>query len=755
MLVASLSCALGSVAGCGVTNVKQVGGRGGASPTSGTEVTTGAETTSGSDTTTSGSTGAGGDPGTGAGTGGSGGAPPPPPPPSGRADVNIDAGWKFNRGDVTGAEQPAFDDAAWTSLNLPHTWNALDGEDGPRTTPAYYRGVGWYRKHYTIPADAAKKKIYLQFDAAAYMTDVWVNGKAAGSHSGGYAAFRFDVTAAAQIGADNVIAVKVRNEQGVDGNNNLTLSSAANVAPLSGDFTMFGGIYRDVHVLSTDPLAISPMDFGSSGVYLKTTNVSAASADLTTTVKLLNANAEAKTASVEISLLDAGGGAVQTFSGMQVVPANGAADVVIAGKVMTPHLWNAQADPYVYRANVVVKDGTTITDAVQQPVGFRFYAINPNTGFSLNGKPMQLRGVCMHQDHKDKGGVLSPRDIDNDFAIVKEVGANIIRFAHYQHPQYTYEKADQLGFVTWAENALVNRINSTPEFAANTKQQFTELIKQNYNHPSIFFWSLGNEVLLKPGPSPTSVMTTLAAVAKAEDPTRTSVYAANAGDQENATNWQALSTSFNEYQGWYFGYVADFAGWADNMHRAHPNTPIGVAEYGAGASIISHGLPIIETGTDRTASVQTEEYQAIFHEVYYKAIAQRPYLLLTTVWNLFDFASDYRNEGLVPGLNTKGIVTYDRSVKKDAFYWYKANWSKEPFVHIAYRRFTAMPGSSTEIKAYSNQTEVELKLNGTSLGKKTSADHIFVWTGVKWATGANVVEALTAGGATDKVTWTR
>jgi beta-galactosidase len=189
------------------------------------------------------------------------------------------------------------------------------------------------------------------------------------------------------------------------------------------------------------------------------------------------------------------------------------------------------------------------------------------------------------------------------------------------------------------------------------------------------------------------------------------------------------------------------------MHAGHPTVPIGVSEYGAGASVVSHALPINETGTDRTASVQTEEYQAVFHETFYQAMIARPWFLITTIWNLFDFASDYRNEGLVPGLNTKGVITYDRSVKKDAFYYYKANWSKDPFVYLAYRRFTAMPRSNTEIKVYSNQPSVEVKLNGTSLGMKTSTNHIFLWPGVTWAAGANVVDA-TAGTATDKVTWT-
>src|SRR5439155_5428683 len=230
--------------------------------------------------------------------------------------------------------------------------------------------------------------------------------------------------------------------------------------------------------------------------------------------------AAAKTAAIDVIVLDASGAMVTTFSGMQAVPANGAADAVISGKVMSPHLWNGLADPYVYHANVIVKDADMVTDAVQQPLGFRFFSMDPNTGFSLNGKSYPLRGVCMHQDHKDKGGQFNPAAIDQDFAIIKEIGANVVRFAHYQHSQHTYDNADQAGLVTWAENAFVNRINNTPEFAANTQQQITELIRQNYNHPAIVFWSLGNEVLLKPGPSPVTVITALATKAKAEDPTR-------------------------------------------------------------------------------------------------------------------------------------------------------------------------------------------------------------------------------------------
>jgi beta-galactosidase len=743
----------GSVTGTGTGTDTTVGGNPGAG---------------GSDSTTGmGPTGGGGDGMGGSGMGGSAGGPPMVM--SSRVDANIDAGWKFSKPapgatDIAGAETLMFNDAAWMSLDLPHTWNNVDGANGPTTTPAYYRGIAWYRKHYTPPATMMGKQLYLQFDASAYITDVWVNGTKVGTHAGGYAGFRFDVTATLKVGMDNLIAVKVDNSQAVT--NTFVVvpgASTANLPPRSGDFTFYGGIYRDVHVLATDPLAISPMDFGSSGVYLKPTNVTAASADLSVTVKLLNASTAAKMASVEVTLLDAANMPVQMLTGTQSVPATGGADLVITGKVMTPHLWNGLADPYVYHANVVVKDGTTITDAVQQPLGFRFFAFNANTGFSLNGQPYPLHGVCMHQDHSGKGNVFSPRDIDNDFALLKEMGVTNVRFAHYQHPQYTYDKADQAGIVSWAEDPVVDSINDTPEFLGFAKQQLQELIRQSYNHPSIFIWAISNEILLRPStPANANILglvTTLNGVAHMEDSTRLTINSCANNLQDDPVNFIADLNAFNRYSGWYYGRMGDFAAWADMKHAMYPTKLVVVAEYGAGSSVGVHGLPIVETGTDRTMAPQSEEYQTVFHESHWSQIKTRPFLVWTSVWNMFDFAADYRNEGLIMGpgatigLNTKGLVTYDRQTKKDAFFWYKANWSKEPFVHINYSRFTAMPKSATEIRVYSNQPSVDLTLNGTSLGAKQAADHLFIWTGVTWAAGANVVKA-TAGTNTDTVTWT-
>ncbi len=691
----------------------------------------------------------------GASNGGSAGAPAQL---GSRVDTNLNAGWSFQRSDVTGAEASAFDDKAWTALDLPHTWNAMDGQDGPATP--YYRGVGWYRKHYTVPAALQGQRLYLQFDGSNILTDVFVNGKAAGSHAGGYAAFRFDVTDLVTYGADNVIAVKVNNAAGADLNHALIPGSpTVNVPPLSADYTFFGGLYRSVHLLSTPPLAISPLDFGSSGVYVKQTNVSATSADLTITVKLSNAKAAPATASLKATVLDAANAEVVSATGMQAVPATGKADAVLSSKLMNPHLWNGLSDPYLYSVRVDLLDGGTVLDSVTVPLGVRFYTLSASTGFTLNGKALGLHGVNKHQDHKDKGWAIADTDTDADFAIIKEIGATAIRLAHYQHAQHTYDVCDRAGVVVWAETPVVNRINDTPEFAANAEQQLTELIRQNYNHPSIVFWSVGNETLLRAGPSPDTLIAHLATVVAAEDTTRFAAYAADATNTNSPVNFHGQAHGFNEYQGWYGGKVADFGAWADANHQAHPTAPIGLTEYGAGASISEHTANAVaaDTGADHTNGAHTEEYQSYYHEGYWPLLQARPFIWGTFIWALFDFASDNRSEGMSPGLNDKGLVTFDRQTKKDAFYWYKANWSAEAFVHINSRRFTTLPKSGKSIRVYSNAASVELKLNGTSLGMKSAANHLFVWDNVAWAAGANVVEASATSGATtvkDTVTWT-
>jgi beta-galactosidase len=657
--------------------------------------------------------------------------------PSPRADVLIDDGWQFVAGDVPGAAMPAFDDSSWTAVSLPHTWNASDGQ-----TPTYYRGPGWYRRHFTPPSAFGGRKLYLQFDAANKVADVFVNGTQVGEHRGGNAIFRFDVTPMLQIGADNVIAVKVDN------------SAFPDVPPLSGDFTQFGGLYRDTHVIVTDPVHIDVLDHASPGVFVTPKHVTAASADLDVRVELVNDDTMPHDVDVEVDVYDASGTMVKTLSMPQTLapsPVGMNTQVTLTATIASPHLWDGLADPYLYLAQAVVKDGGVVRDAVSQTFGFRFYSIDPNTGFSLNGHPLDLHGVNRHQEWQGLGWAITTKEIDSDLGFIRELGANVIRGCHYQHSQYFYGQTDQAGILVWAEVGIVNSVTSSAAFDQNATQQLTELIRQSYNHPSIFVWSLSNETL---GGDP--LMMALNGVAHGEDPTRSTTLADNPVIPTAATAWDGRAAipdvvGFNFYGGWYYGADTDVGPFVDGIHQLHPAGVFGMSEYGAGASIKFH------SATPK-AGDHTEEYQALFHETYWGALKTRPFVWGKFIWAMFDFASSTRNEGDTPGMNDKGLMTHDRSTRKDAFYFYKANWTTDPFVWIASRRFNPRTIAATDIKVYANTDAVELKLNGTSLGSKTNADHVFVWPAVTLTTGDNQVDAIgTKAGVstyTDSVTWT-
>jgi beta-galactosidase len=657
------------------------------------------------------------------------------PPASKRQDIDLDDNWQFIRADVSGAEQIDFDDSAWSTIGVPHTWNNLDGEQHTN----YYRGVGWYRRHYAIDAGLAGMNFYLQFDGANLATDVYVNGSFVGEHKGGYARFRFDVTAQINAGADNVIAVKVNNARDAD------------VPPLDADFTFFGGLYRPVHLLVTDPLQVQTLDYGSSGVYVTPINVSAASTDLMVTTEVVNSAQDPKSVTVTTYVVDGEGNLVTTFAATRDIDPGSACDFALAATIDSPRLWNGRADPHVYTAHVTVSDGSSgdvVNDLVSQPFGVRFFSIDPDTGFVLNGSCLDLHGVNRHQDRLHKGWAITPEDQEEDFGLIYEMGATSIRLAHYQHDQHFYDLADENGLVVWAEIPLINRITASDAFYANAQQQLLELIRQNYNHPGIVFWSISNEVTA-PGPDPNPLLQILADLARSEDSSRLSTLAAAAGASD-ATTRHTDVVGFNRYYGWYYGSYSDFAGWADQTHAGFPNQRFAVSEYGAGSSIVFH--------SDAPARMDhTEEYQNLFHEAHWLAMKTRPYLWGKFVWNMFDFASAGRNEGDTPGRNDKGLVTYDRQTRKDAFYWYKANWSSDPVLYITGRRFTDRVDAIADIKVYSNADAVEVRLNGASLGVQSGPDHLFIWSGATLGPGDNVVEAFaTIGGTTftDTVTWT-
>jgi hypothetical protein len=394
-----------------------------------------------------------------------------------------------------------------------------------------------------------------------------------------------------------------------------------------------------------------------------------------------------------------------------------------------------------------------VVDVVAQPLGFRYFNVDANKGFFLNGRHYDLHGVSMHQDWPDCGWAITDVQRNTNFMLLKEIGVTAVRLSHYEHNDYTYQLADQNGIILWSEIPLVNRITESPAFYANAKQQLIELIRQRYNHPSVVCWGVFNEITMKPGPKPVNLVRQLAQLVAQEDPTRLSTSAANAGDDE-PSNWCTELNSFNKYFGWYNGKLGELGAWADGIHAKYPNRRLGISEYGAGASIYQHSEePVREPAN--AGHYHPEEYQNLFHETYWQEMQARPRLWCKFVWNMFDFAVAGRNEGDTPGRNDKGLVTYDRQVRKDAFYWYKANWTTNPMVYITGHTFTNRLINFIKTKIYANCDSVELFLNGISQGSCTSTNCIFIWP-VKLLGGTNVVQAIGAKGnvkVSDSLVW--
>jgi beta-galactosidase len=659
------------------------------------------------------------------------------PPSTSRQDINLDANWLFIQQDVANAQNVGFDDSSWTNLNLPHTWDIADGQDGPQTT--YYEGIGWYRSYFAVASTNAGLHFFLKFDGAFLVSDVWVNGTYLGEHQGGFGAFVFDVTTNILVGMTNLIAVKLNN------------SVNDNIPPIEGDFTHWGGIYRDVHLLVTDPVQVSPLDYGSPGVYLMPTNVSASSANLQVTTVLANTSPGATNVMVRTVITDAATNMVTTLTNFVTLPAGSSSNVVASTIISNPHLWNGLSDPYLYQAFVEVWKGTNAADLVAQPLGFRFFSMNPTNGFYLNGVQYDLHGVSMHQDWLNCGWALTNAQRDTNFMFIKEIGATALRMPHYEHNDYEYTLADQNGILVWSE---VPNIESVPSSYSNTLRQVHELIRQRFNHPSVICWGMYNEIVA--GTGSTNIIGQEVQVAHADDPTRPATAASNVAYNDPTTLWTDV-ISFNEYYGWYDTPINGLAGWMDNAHTNLPARPTGLSEYGAGGSIYQHSENPVAWPTTDNGPFHPEEWQDLVHETNWFIIKARPYLWTKFVWNLFDFASDTRDEGDTPGRNDKGLVTYDRQIRKDAFYFYKANWTTNPMVYITGHTFTNRINNITA-KVYANCDTVQLYVNGISQGAIAGTnciDCVFTWP-VTLISGSNNVFAVgTKGGiqVTDSLVW--
>ena len=571
-------------------------------------------------------------------------------------------------------------------VDLPHTWNALDGQDGGND---YFRGTCVYEKQVAKPDVREDERVYLQFHGVNASANVIWNGKSVCVHHNGYSTFRIDVTEEMQ--ETNALRVEVDN------------SKNRNVYPQVADFTFYGGIYRDVEFLIVPKVHFDLDHYGGQGVMV--------SAQVQDKKGLLHVRAYTNVKDMESAglkicyeLKDADGNTAGCGEG---------GDTVI--EIPDAHLWNGIKDPYLYRLTAQIRQGGTVLDEICIPCGIRTFSIDPDTGFFLNGVSYPLRGVSRHQDYKGCGNAISYEQMEKDMELIREVGANTIRLAHYQHDQHFYDLCDKYGMVVWAEIPYISE--HMPEGRENTFFQMKELIVQNFNHPCIVTWGLSNEITisLKNRADMLDNHRKLQAFVKKTDPTRLTTLACYAMCHPfHPVSKISDVVAWNLYLGWYVPglFLNDL--FMKFYHWKYPKRPLGYSEYGA------EGMPNLHSARPRRGD-HSEEYQAKYHEYMLKCFERHPFLWSTYVWNMFDFAADARNQGGEPGMNHKGLVTFDRKIKKDSFYIYKAWWSGEAFVHLCGKRYKYRAEKTTRITVYTNQKEVSLynnqKLVGTQKGR--------------------------------------
>ncbi|GFP74419.1 glycoside hydrolase family 2 protein [Clostridium fungisolvens] len=635
-----------------------------------------------------------------------------------RKVININNSWKFIREDEVKAMNKAYNDENWEVINVPHTWNAFDGANGFD----FFKGSCWYRKEFTIESLAKAKKVFIEFEAVNSIADVYVNGEHIGQHKGGYSTFRFDITDAIEFGHTNMLSVNVNNAVFDD------------VYPQMADFTFYGGIYRDVNIIITDNIHFDLMDYGSAGVYVIQKDISREKASLTIKSNLVNDNEEEKKVRLWADIFDAERNKV-TYAATEVILAKGETkEVEMPVAIENPILWNGRKNAYMYEAKVSMVSFNDTVDEISIPFGVRYFNVDAEKGFFLNGEHLALNGVSRHQDRKDMGWAITHKEQEEDMELIKEVGATSIRLAHYQHNQYFYDLCDKEGMVIWAEIPFISVMSKTELEGTNAKQQMVELIRQNYNHPSIMFWGIQNEIQISgERPEVRKLVNELNELTKKEDPTRLTTMANVMFVEDNDPyNFVTDIVGYNKYYGWYQGKTEDFIGWLDGFHKTNPNVKLGISEYGAEGILQYHN-------NNPKVKDYSEEYHALYHETVWKIFEKRPYLWATYVWNMFDFGANIRDEGGVKGRNNKGLITYDRKIKKDAFYMYKAHWSDEKFVHITSKRFVERVDNEITVKVYSNCDKVTLYSNGYEVATKAGNSKIFVFENVELHEGINEI----------------
>ena len=592
--------------------------------------------------------------------------------------INLNVGWRFLKSCSSIKE---WNESLSDPVDIPHTWNNFDGQDGNND---YFRGACCYKKEFSRPSLLANQQVWLQFDGINSSASVFLNSSFVAHHDGGYSSFCFQITNYLQ--EENQLFVIADN------------SPNDRVYPQTADFTFYGGIYRDVRLIIVDKSHFAFTENGGKGLKVNASDDGRL---------VVDSQIQGDYDSIEYSLYD-GNECKMKGSG-----------VYCEMRIENVHLWDGLKDPHLYRLEAKLIQNNATKDLVEQTVGFRSFSIDSEKGFFLNGKSYPLRGVSRHQDRLDVGNAISKQMHEEDMALILECGANSVRLAHYQHDQYFYDLCDQYGVLCWAEIPYITK--HMDNGFENTVSQLSELIEQNYNHPSIFCWGISNEITAA-GNSEAVFQNNLALLKLSHDKDASRpvamAHAFMLGLEEKIVTLPDI-IGYNLYYGWYLGEVAGNCSFLDRCHASHPEKPLALTEFGCDANLCFQASTPVKGD-------YSEQYQSDFHEFMCQEIDKRPYLWGTFIWNMFDFGADARDEGGVKGRNNKGLVSFDRKICKDSFYAVKAWYSTKPFVHICGERYVNRVEDESEIKVYSNQEEVELFNNGKSLGLKRGK-HVFVF----------------------------
>ena len=613
----------------------------------------------------------------------------------------------------------------WQEVSIPHTWNA---DDMQKQASAFYEGVGYYRKKFTFPENMEGKRIFLRFEGVGSYAEVYINGYLAGTHKGAYSAFACEISSQVKFGKENEIIVKADN------------SSRPDVIPTNHIlFGVYGGIYRPVWLVVTETCSIIANDCASPGVYITQKNVSKKSAEVTVKVKVDNATLAPVPLELENAIYDRNGKLVKKHSQNFELTPQGVQNYSSHFRLNNPHLWQGREDPYLYKVVSRLMQNGRVIDEVIQPLGIRKYEIVAGKGFFLNGKKYPMLGVTRHQDWWGLGSALTNKEHDFDLAQIMDIGATTVRFAHYQQSDYIYSRCDTLGLVIWAEIPFVNRVSG--QEWDNAHQQMRELIRQSFNHPSIYVWGIHNEVYHPHGYT-AALTQSIHDLCKLEDPDRYTVAVNGYGHADHPVNQNADIQGMNRYFGWYERKIQDIKPWIEKMEKEYPWQRLMLTEYGADANI-EHQTEILGDALNWTSPFYPETFQTKTHEYQWSIIAQHPYIIASYLWNMFDFAVPTSKRGSVDARNMKGMMTFDRRIKKDSYFWYKANWSKEPVLYLTQRRNAVREKKETSITVYSNIGTPKVYLNGKELTgvRKGYTDVHYIFDKVVLDDGKNVLKA--------------